>query len=203
MRKHSWLAAADQSVFRRDGEYWTLSHQGREVRLQDRRGLRYMAYLIAHPGRELHVLDLLAAVEGTGVPAPGDRLRETELHGRPGDAGELIDGRARRAYRLRIEDLRSEIEEAEAWGDSARAALAKQELDFLLQQLRAGVGLGGRPRKAVSDADRARWAVTKAVRRSMERIAAEHPELAGHLRACIKTGTFCSYEPDRPVAWSL
>jgi hypothetical protein len=24
-----------------------------------------------------------------------------------------------------------------------------------------------------------------------------------HLRTCIRTGTFCSYEPDRPVRWAL
>ena len=58
------------------------------MRVRDLKGVRYLAQLLAHPGREFHVLDLVAAENGTiehadsGQPA---RLTRLAL----GDAGEL------------------------------------------------------------------------------------------------------------------
>ena len=66
---------------------------GTRVRLPTTKGLHYLAELIAHPGAERHVLDLVDRVEGVGGV---DRRRL-------GDAGEVLDGRARTAYRHRIE----------------------------------------------------------------------------------------------------
>lgn len=51
--------------------------------------------------------------------------------------------------------------------------------------------------------ERARVNVTRALRGALERIAAHHPELARHLAATLRTGTFCVYTPDPrvPDAW--
>src|SRR5829696_6555531 len=57
---------ADANVFRREGDYWSVVFEGRTVRVRDLKGMRYLAHLLAHPGREFHVLDLVAA-EGGGV----------------------------------------------------------------------------------------------------------------------------------------
>jgi hypothetical protein len=45
--------------------------------------------------------------------------------------------------------------------------------------------------------------VTARVRDAVRRIAAHDPELGRHLDRSIRTGTFCSYEPETPVAWRL
>ena len=37
----------------------------------------------------------------------------------------------------------------------------------------------------------------------MTRVANAHPRLGRHLDASIRTGTFCSYEPERDTAWSV
>ena len=37
----------------------------------------------------------------------------------------------------------------------------------------------------------------------MGRVERELPELGRHLRASVRTGTFCSYEPERPVVWEV
>jgi hypothetical protein len=49
---------------------------------------------------------------------------------------------------------------------------------------------------AATDAERTRSAVSKRIRASMARIAAQHPGLGLHLRACIHTGYVCAYCPD-------
>jgi AAA ATPase-like protein len=59
-----------------------------------------------------------------------------------------------------------------------------------------------RPRMPVSP-ERARLAVTKAIKAALAKLAVAHPSLARHLGATVRRGIFCSYTPDprRPVAW--
>jgi len=47
--------------------------------------------------------------------------------------------------------------------------------------------------------------VTQRLRAALQRIAVQHPSLADHLAARVRTGTFCAYQPDpeRPVVWDL
>ncbi|MGH7857615.1 MAG: hypothetical protein ACREQY_09815, partial [Candidatus Binatia bacterium] len=56
-----------QNAFRRQGDYWIISYRGHTVRLRDAKGLRYLARLIRHPGRELHVMELAAEADGSAL----------------------------------------------------------------------------------------------------------------------------------------
>jgi SAM-dependent methyltransferase len=56
---------------------------------------------------------------------------------------------------------------------------------------------------AADTGDRARKAVTSRIRESIDRIGKEHPALARHFENAIRTGTFCRYQPDRPLRWEL
>jgi hypothetical protein len=122
-----------------------------------------------------------------------------------GDAGELLDARARAAYRARLGELAAELEEAERCNDPCRAAKATAERDFLVRELARAVGLGGRDRRAASHAERARLNVTRAIRVAMANLARANPPLGQHLAATIRTGRYCSYTPDprTPVSWEL
>jgi tetratricopeptide (TPR) repeat protein len=196
--------AAHRSVFRHEGDYWSLVFEGRTVRVRDLKGVRYLAQLLAHPGREFHVLDLVAAENGTieyadsGQPA---RLTRLAL----GDAGELLDPQAKEAYRRRLAEIDDDIEQARALGDTQRAAQADAERDFLVRELSRAVGLGGRDRRAASASERARVAVTRAIRQGIVRIGEHHPELGEHLDRAIRTGTYCAYLPDAdaPAGWTF
>jgi tetratricopeptide (TPR) repeat protein len=188
-------------VFRRDGDTWTLAFGPRQVLLQDLKGLRYIARLLAEPGREFHVLDL-AAVEAETRPAP----RTTDDHAdRANDhAGPVLDRQAREAYRRRLAEIDEDLEEAEHNADLERVARAKADRDFLVQELSRAVGLGGRSRVAHATAERARSAVTRSIRYALARIAEHHTDLAGHLEHAVRTGTYCAYDPDpvTVVTWS-
>ena len=142
--------------------------------LKARRGLDYLARLLAEPRRDLHVLELA-----------GDEV--SREHGAP-----VLDAKAKAAYRERIEALR-EIAEG---GDVARAEQARSEIDVIAHELSRALGIGGRDRMTATAADRARAAVTLAIRRAIEAIGAHEPALAGHLEAGIRTGMFCAYRPD-------
>jgi hypothetical protein len=194
--------AAELGTFRREGDYWSLVFQGRTVRVRDLKGMRYLARLLADPGREFYVLDLVAAETGGPVQvergqAPG--LSRTAL----GDAGAMLDVQAKNAYRRRLAEIDDDIEQARAIGDAERAAQADAEREFLVRELARAFGLGGRDRRAASASERARVAVTRAVRQVMTRIAEHHPQLGQHLSRTIRTGTYCAYLPDprAPAGW--
>ena len=175
--------------------------EGRTVRVRDLKGIRYLARLLADPGREFHVLDLVAAERGQAAPV--ERGRAAGLsHTGPGDAGEMLDARAKDAYRRRLAEIEDDIAQARALEDTEREAQADAERDFLVRELSRAVGLGGRDRRAASSSERARVSVTRAVRQAMIRVGEHHPELGEHLERTIRTGTYCAYVPDRraPVA---
>jgi hypothetical protein len=108
----------------------------------------------------------------------------------------MLDARAKDAYRRRLAEIEDDIEQARAFGDAERAAQADMERDFLVRELSHAVGLGGRDRRAASASERARVAVTRAVRKAIGQIAQHDPELGEHLDHTIRTGTSCTYLPD-------
>ena len=155
-----------------------------------------------HPGSEFHALELVG-----GGAAPAAAARDPELtvrRGGEGDAGPLLDAQAKAEYRERLAELQAEIDEAESFHDPERARRAREELDFLSRELSAAVGLGGRDRPTGAAAERARVNVTRALRTVIERIAEHDAGLGHHLRTCVRTGTFCAYEPGPgAAAWKI
>jgi tetratricopeptide (TPR) repeat protein len=53
------------AVFRCEGEYWTIGFERVVIRLKDTKGLQYLRKLLATPGQEFHVLDLVAGTNAT------------------------------------------------------------------------------------------------------------------------------------------
>ncbi len=148
--------------------------------------MRYLAELIARPGVEQHVLDLVDRVEG--VDGQVDRRAI-------GDAGAVLDAAARVAYRRRIEELRSDVADALDDGRLETAEALQTELDQLLGQLAQAFGLGGRDRRAASAAERARLNVTRALRAATARLIEAVPGAGEVLDRHLRTGVYCAYEP--------
>ena len=190
------------NVFRREGDYWSVVFDGHTVRIRDVKGMRYLGRLLADPGREHHVLDLVAAEAGGGTQVHSSRAAELPRSA-VGDAGELLDARAKSAYHRRLSEIDDDLAQARAVGDAERAAQADAERDFLVRELARAFGLSGRHRRASSTSERARAGVTRAIRQAMARIGQHHPQLGQHLGRTIRTGTYCAYFPDprAPVGW--
>ncbi|HEX6569514.1 MAG TPA: IDEAL domain-containing protein, partial [Acidimicrobiales bacterium] len=102
---------------------------------------------------------------------------------------------ARAEYRRRIEELRTEIDDALALGDEDGAQRFQGELDQLVRQLAQAFGLGGRSRRAASAAERARLNVTRSVRTATARLAEALPGPGAALDRRVRTGLYCAYEP--------
>jgi hypothetical protein len=197
--------AARAGRLRRRGDVWEVSWGDAAFHVKDAKGVHYLVRLLVAPGQELHALDLAGGIADPAATGAAAVDPELSVRGRgQDDAGALLDARAKAEYRGRIEDLREEIEEAEAFNDVERASRAREELEFLGRELSAAVGLGGRDRRAASAAERARVNVTRALRATVDRISGHDATLGHHLRTCVRTGTFCVYEPGpEATGWTI
>lgn len=174
-------ASPDVAAFRMEGGVWTIVYGGTTVRLRDSKGLRDLAVLLRSPGTAVHVTEL------TGAPMTATAAD--------------LDTTAVAAYRRRLLDLEEDLAAAEADHDTYRSEKLRVEQDVLIAELTGALGLGGRVRRSGDPTERARKAVTARIRDSIARITEAHPRLGRHLANAMRTGTWCSYEPEEPVHW--
>jgi hypothetical protein len=190
-RYRQLLPAGEAHVptFKRDGDFWRVRFENEQAAFKDSVGLRHISRLLCAPKREFHCSELLALE--AGLPdCP-----------KLGSAGDAADKKAIREYKAHLKDIKEGIAEAEAANDIGKVEHLREREGKLEEHLRSAVGLGGRARKAADDAERVRKSVSVAISRSITAIRRHHPELARHLRKCLKTGASCSYSPEPPVAW--
>ncbi|WP_293676687.1 hypothetical protein [uncultured Phenylobacterium sp.] len=170
--------------FTRSGGVWEADYAGRRAVVTDAKGCADLALLLASPRERIHCMELAG------------RLVE-------GDSGAAMDAKARAACQRHIQDLQAELAEAERHNDFARTERISEELDAVIEQLSAAVGLGGRSRRLGDPAEKARTAVTWRIRSAIRKIAEAHPQLGRHLDASVRTGAFCAYQPEHPVRWTV
>jgi len=192
--------------FLRNDRLWHLEYEGIPADLPDSKGLAYLQRLLAIPDEDVHVVELIVpdrSVEGSWESGRRGKHSDTSSSRISEARIEVLDAQARAAYRERLRDLEILLGEAERDNDLARLESLGTEREQVESELRAAFGLAGRPRSLGDPTERARKAVYNRIRSSIRRIEREHPALGRHLDRSIRTGTTCSYRPDRPTAWSL
>jgi hypothetical protein len=194
----------NKSLFLRLNDYWIIRYHGHGALLESTRGLQYLAVLLRDPGREFHVRELLARSMDVSTPAA------TVAANGPVTGGlyagiPVLDAQAKAQYKHRLNDLRQELNQAERFNDPQRKTEIQNEIQTIAAHFASAVGLGGKDRMTSSDAERARSAVTKCIKKTVQKIGEAIPSLGYHLAARINTGYFCSYNPhpDRLVAWEV
>jgi tetratricopeptide (TPR) repeat protein len=173
-----------RATLTREHDVWSLGYGKRNFCLQDVKGMRHLATLLAQPDTRVTAVALAAAAEqdagdpaATILPAAGPPAM----------------------YRERAADLREELAEAQAFNDPERVALAQQQLETLATELTTEPSLKG------AAGERARINVTRSIRAAVRRIAEHHAELGALLQREVRTGALCSYEPDpdTPLDWEI
>jgi hypothetical protein len=181
--------AGENAELRRDGEVWAIRFRDRQVLLKDAKGLADLARLLARPGQEVHVLEMLGAEAQQLVAATS--------------AEPALDRQALASYKQRLEEIDVGVTEAADRGDIGNREKLTHEREALLRQLASDTGLRGRSRKLNDPVERARKAIAARLRDAIRRIEAVHSDLGGHLRGSVSTGTSCVYRPDVSVQWAV
>lgn len=175
-------------VCRRHGHQWQVQLGLRIAVVADSVGMKHLSMLLANPGREIRAVDL--AADG-GKPRRTDPASAMDTSNQP-----VLDELAMRHYRRRLTQLQTEIDDYQVTNDFERAASARSEYDWLIGELEASAGLGGRTRQFTDNTERARIAVGKAIWRAVERLAAADHVIGEELRARVQTGRYCCFRTE-------
>jgi hypothetical protein len=77
-----------------------------------------------------------------------------------------------------------------------------EERQRIIDEIKSATGLSGRAREFPTDTEKARKAVSRAIREAIEKIRKDHPTLADHLDESIHTGGSCYYLSDG-IEWEV
>lgn len=176
-------AVEEVCVFQNEADLWLLVYEGQSVRMSGSKGFHDLTKLVSQPGRAIHCLELM----GSPVVLEGKTL--------------LFDEKAKKQYQHKILELQAELSEAEASNDLERAVVVQKQYDDLLGHLSKGLGLQGKIRQTNNGVEKARLAVTWRIRKAIQTIEKAHPALGRHLKVSVKTGTFCTYNPEKILHW--
>nr|WP_298789473.1 hypothetical protein [uncultured Allomuricauda sp.] len=183
-KKQQFQTSNTSGDFTQKGELWELRYANESAVLKDSKGLQDIAKLLANPESEIHCTELMGTVLDS-------------------DGTELADNKALGDYKSKIQQLQSDISDAEEMGHALKADELREEYDVLLEHLSQVTGLANKARKIGSSLEKARSAVTWRIRSAIKKIEKVHPKLSKHLSNSIKTGTYCSYTPESPHQWTI
>lgn len=179
---------SSRATLRPEGGTWHIHYNGTDIHLPDLKGFWHLRELLARPHQPVAALTLIGA--SSDVPLP------------TADTGPLLDREALRQYRRRLAELDDELDAASLRGDRKRQAERSAEREALIAELKRATGLGGRPRRSGSPAEKARVNVTRTIRHAIGELASSAPDLAAHLDESIVTGVSCCYEPKADIVWT-
>ncbi len=174
----------------RESDVWFLRFGTEICRVRDCKGLRYLALLVKHPGKRVHVVEMLASVSLGDPSASGSK--GGQLASSKNDLGPLLDARALRELQARLQQVEEELDEAQNANDLGQQVVLRREQEWL----RSEIGRAWRQHKKNPSTERRRQAVSKAIRRALQKLFVVAPQAASHLRATIHCGYVCAYLPD-------
>ncbi len=179
-----------------DGERWCFRFDEREVSVNNTVGMRHLHRLVEAPRTAISCL-VLSAMEN-GQPVAASSVAHDEgltVATRMGHAGLEIDEQAAREYKQRLDELEQEIAEAEAHNDQGRRQMLAHEREGIRAEIRRSITRSGTPRKVADDMERARKAVSNALRRALRAITKQDAALGKYLETALSIGGDCVFTP--------
>ena len=150
-----------RAVLRPEGGVWRVELDGTSVHMPDLKGLWHLRELVSRPHEFIPALTLVGAAMDEPIPQ--------------GDTGPLLDREALRQYRRRLAELDDEIDGAALHDDDQRLHELNAERDALIGELKRATGLGGRPRRSGSPAEKARLNVSRTIRHAIAELSTRLP----------------------------
>jgi predicted ATPase len=188
LRRLSQAETTNRAMLRPEGGTWHIQYNGTDVHMPDLKGLWHLRELLARPHQPVAALVLIGASSDEPLAT--------------GDTGPVLDREALRQYRRRLAELDDALDAAALRGDRKRQAERTAEREALIAELKRATGLGGRPRRSGSPAEKARVNVTRTIRHAIGELASRAPDVGAHLEESIVTGVECCYEPRVDVVWA-
>ena len=213
------------SLVQTSEDTWTITFEGKSINLKHRAGLTYLAHLLKHPGKLITCAELSSLTHPRESDSSLDGRSEAQLENEEHLSitetqltQELLDPRAKREIRARLENLNNDLKNTDAELAKAKhfqhPALIEQltnardllldEVARILGQRDEDSGPYGKSRKYPGSwEERMRGAVSKAISRSLVAIKEQDEHLWQHLNDSIHTGRECMYSPPPLTSWTF
>jgi hypothetical protein len=204
---------ADKNIFRKDGDVWLASYNGKQSRIKHTKGCYYIKALLAAPNQEITCSQLQGLVDKTPPPISDD---EDEYRGMSSDkleaeglavhyesTDDLIDEETIKGYKATLKTIDAEIAEAESRGMTIKAAQLKNQKSFIEKELKKSTDIKGKSRKVPDASEKARKAVLASIKTAIKNIGNEMPALSLHLKSHISKGNTYKYTPEENLGWQI
>lgn len=191
-----------------EGDFWHVCFNGKTASIKNTLGIRYIEYLIRNKGKEVHVFDLMQAIQPSDVTKTDsmlsglteEQLAAEGLSLESNNQDKLLDSTAKKQLQGHLKALQEQITEAHEFGDVELAEKLESEQEQILASLSSDLGLRGKSRKTNSRVEQVRKNITNRINKDKKKLAKIFPEFAEHL-TFISTGTFCCYQPIPDTQW--
>ncbi|MBI4672778.1 MAG: hypothetical protein HY741_14050 [Chloroflexi bacterium] len=195
-------------VLEKKGEGWVITYRGSDsLILRDSKGIAAIALLLQKPNKDFSAIELAQAIEKNGATNAvwsASEIAEASLSISGFDGGgKVLDSKAKREYRAKLEELTEKKGIATASGDYVKAEECEREHDSILAELNRTSGLGGNSREFAGQTENARAAITQRIRGTIRKIKSKNAMLSGYLETTIETGQYCVYRPERAEQLSV
>jgi len=197
------------NVFRKAGDRWSIGFKGKLTVYDNIKGMDYIAYLLQYQHQEFHVLRLMELVEDV-VPLEISDILSKMTASELGSQGlyksvlsspiEIFDPKTEQALKRRILELEARIEEGLSVNPEENLEL-EEELKFIKRVYGSSISISGRIRNIDPIIDRARSNITQRINKAADRIGDFNEPLFQHLKAYLRTGTYLTYNPPKPIKW--
>ncbi|MGD0897011.1 MAG: hypothetical protein ABR915_04185 [Thermoguttaceae bacterium] len=193
-------------LFAPDGTFYEIKGFGEGARLACLTGLNYIEQLLRRPGVAIGFAELVADAAPESATEAAEQTVVESLDLRKWSNQPTLDERALHEYKERLQEVETDLEDAQQCNDSGRQERLEREKNEILAGVHAARGLGNNVRDLNSDADRLRSRIYSALRTAYKKLEDNKaPKLAQHFRESISSekGTF-TYAPKLSTpAWSF
>jgi len=182
------------NVFCKQGHVWVVKYQGNFTLLNDERGMSHIHRLLQKPNDTISAIELYRSTEG-----PGQETLSIDSF----TLQDVVDEATLRSCNERLSEITSELEEAESNNDLGTVQRLSEQREAIQKYIRQSQMLSGQSTTFSDTADKARKAVSNAIKRALGSIEKEIPALYLHLKNSINAGTQLVYQPETKIPWEL
>lgn len=194
------IDVSPKNLFLKREDYFEIKYQGKLTGLKSSKGLKYIAEVLG--GQTFQKpLELYQMVN----PPPSDTLKTVkelpeDIH--PSDwESSGLDQKAELAYIKSLKELSVEREAAKKAGDENELGRIDIESSWIEKEL-SSQNHQGKHRRRSPEQEKARKAISVAIRRAIKKIKLKNPKLADHLKTTLLPISYpFKYSPLSTVAW--
>lgn len=192
-----------KNVFKKTGDFWTVRFQGKTHTIKNSTGMAYIACLLVKPNKPITALILANPKSDTKLMTQGKVVENDAVSSGSSKQQEIIDKDTLQSCQNRIIEINNELAEAEKNNDSAAQERLAKEKEQILNYIQSSCKPTGQNKSFPNNIEKARKAVTIAIRRALDNIKEYNAPLYQHLDNSIQRGIDFAYKPERNINWEL